>query len=124
MKRRMTFPETTMLKLPAGTLDRVHAAAEREGAKPAEIMRRAVVAAVGFTPRANSGRTRHPAPGAAPRLKRKGPGRTRGRVQGLKLNGSRIITGRDYSASGNKNDTVFSQRTELLPRCHQRPMLN
>ena len=54
MKRRMTFPETTMLKLPAGTLDRVHAAAEREGAKPAEIMRRAVVAAVGFTPRADS----------------------------------------------------------------------
>ena len=43
---RMTFPETALVRLPAGTMDLLRVAAEREGSTPAEVMRRAIVRAV------------------------------------------------------------------------------
>jgi len=39
---RTAFPETTIVRLPAGTLDLIRAAAENAGTTPAEVMRRAV----------------------------------------------------------------------------------
>lgn len=38
----MKYTESTLLRLPPGTLEKLREVAEREGSKPAEIMRRAI----------------------------------------------------------------------------------
>ena len=43
---RTTFPETTLVRLPPGTLELVRAAADRDATTPAEILRRAIMTAV------------------------------------------------------------------------------
>jgi hypothetical protein len=43
---RTTFPETALVRLPAGTLDLIRVAAEQDSTTPAEVMRRALVSAV------------------------------------------------------------------------------
>jgi hypothetical protein len=45
-RRVAKFVETTLLKLPAGTLDKIREAADREGTKPTDFMRRAVIRAL------------------------------------------------------------------------------
>jgi hypothetical protein len=49
---RTIFPETTLVRLPVGTLAMIRALAEHDGTTPAEVMRRAIVhsAALGSAP--------------------------------------------------------------------------
>ena len=43
---RTAFPEVTLVRLPAGTLELVRATADHAGTTPAETMRRAILSAV------------------------------------------------------------------------------
>jgi len=44
MPQDTIYPEVTKVRLPAGTLDLVRREAERQQTRPAEVMRRAIIA--------------------------------------------------------------------------------
>ncbi len=46
MRHQVTFPEATQVKLPQGTLARIHEAARQDGTTAAEFMRRSIRSAL------------------------------------------------------------------------------